>query len=455
MEAGSILIVDDEKNIRRTLSMILRGEGYEVLQAQSAEEGLRLLSGREFDVVMLDVQLPGISGLEALRQVKESDSGADVIMMSGHASLANAVEATRLGAFDFFEKPLDRERVLLTLRNCMERRNLVLRVEELADKGGVWDMVGESAVMNKIRREIELVAPTKGRVLITGESGVGKELVARAIHALSDRKDRPFVKVNCAAIPTELIESELFGHERGSFSGATQRKRGQFELADKGTLFLDEIGDMSLSAQAKVLRVLQSGELFRVGSERSLNVNVRVIAATNKDLEKEAEEGTFRADLYFRLNVVPIYVPPLRERLTDVPLLVEGFLKDLAEEYNMRRKTAAPEVLNALAQYTWPGNIRELRNICERLIIMSGDPITLGDLPEYVIPKREPVAAQTAAVPAGSMSLKDFRNITERNYIESTLRAYGWNVSKTAEVLGVERTNLHKKIKKFDIKRDE
>ncbi|OIP32280.1 MAG: Fis family transcriptional regulator [Deltaproteobacteria bacterium CG2_30_63_29] len=455
MSGGKVLIVDDEKNIRRTLSMVLEGEDYDVLQAQTAEEGLRLLEGRQFDVVLLDVQLPGINGLEMLRRIRESDNEVDVIMMSGHASLANAVEATRLGAFDFFEKPLDRERVLLTLRNCLARRNLALRVQELQDKGGIFEMIGESSAMKQLRREIEKVGPTKGRVLITGESGVGKELVARAVHAISERSSRAFVKVNCAAIPAELIESELFGHERGSFSGATQRKRGKFEIADQGTIFLDEIGDMSLSAQAKVLRILQNGEMSRVGSERPLSVDVRVIAATNKDLQSAVQAQTFRDDLFYRLNVVPIYVPPLRERLADVPLLLNAFLSELSKEYGNRKKDITQEVVEALTNYNWPGNIRELRNLCERLIIMGADPIGLGDLPEYITPSREASSEHMSAIPAGSMSLRDFRHATERSYIESTLRAYGWNVSKTSEVLGVERTNLHKKIKKYDIDRDD
>jgi len=453
--AGTILVVDDEKNIRRTLTMVLRGEDYDVLQAATAEEGLRLFASQPFDVVLLDVNLPGISGIEMLRRIKETDSTTEVVMMSGDASLNDAVEATRLGAFDFFAKPLDRERILVTMRNCIERRNLALRVQELQDEDDAWEMLGESTAMNNLRSQIEKVGPTRGRVLITGESGVGKELVARAIHKLSERSGKAFVKVNCAAIPTELIESELFGHEKGSFSGATQRKRGQFEIADGGTIFLDEIGDMSASAQAKVLRTLQSGELYRVGSERPLTVDVRVIAATNKDLEEEVERGTFRQDLFFRLNVVPLHVPPLRERLDDVPMLVQAFIGEFAEDYGMQPKSITPEVMEALSGYEWPGNVRELRNMCERLMIMGSDPITLGDLPEYITPTQSIAETQMAGVAPGSISLREFRKVTERAYIEASLRAYGWNVSQTARELGVERTNLHKKIKKYDIEREE
>ncbi len=452
---ASVLVVDDEKNIRRTLAMVLQGEDYEVLQAQSAEEGLRLLKGRPFDVVILDVQLPGISGVEMLRQIKSTDSQAEVIMMSGHASLTDAVEATRLGAFDFLEKPIERERLLVTLRNSLERRTLSLKVQELQESGNAYEMLGDSQAMKRLRREIDMVAPTKGRVLILGESGVGKELVARAVHALSERAAKPFVKVNCAAIPSELIESELFGHEKGSFSGAVQRKKGQFEIADGGTIFLDEIGDMSASAQAKVLRVLQSGEVCRVGGERYMVVDVRVIAATNKNLREEVDAGRFRQDLYFRLEVVPIMVPPLRERLDDVPLLVNAFIGQISQEYGRKVKAISPEAMDALCHYHYPGNIRELRNLCERLVIMASDPVSVTDLPDYVSPRLEPSMSQAANVAAGSMNLRDFRLATERAYIESTLRAYGWNVSKTAEVLGVERTNLHKKIKRYDLDREE
>jgi two-component system nitrogen regulation response regulator NtrX len=461
---GSILVVDDEKNIRRTLNLVLDGEGYDVEQAQSGEEALRVVEPQRFDVVLLDVQMPGINGLETLKRLKEAEPALEVIMMSGHATLADAVEATRLGAFDFLEKPLDRDRVLITVRNCMARRQLSIRVQAMAQQENPFDMVGQSPGMQHLQREIEKVAPTRGRVLITGESGVGKELVARAIHKMSERREKPFVRVNCAAIPQDLIESELFGHERGAFSGASQRKRGQFEIADGGTILLDEIGDMSLDAQAKVLRVLENREMYRVGSERPMTVDVRVLAATNKDLEEEVKAGRFRQDLFFRLNVVPIEVPPLRERQVDIPLLAGAFLGEFCHEYGIRpAKQLSADAVAALQAYGWPGNIRELRNLCERLVIMGGQHIQLADLPESIAPNKTASvivnastgAAQFAAqVPVGSLNLKAFRHEVERTYIESTLRAFHWNVSKTAEVLGVERTNLHKKIKKYGIDRE-
>jgi two-component system nitrogen regulation response regulator NtrX len=473
--SGSVLVVDDEKNIRRTLNLVLEGEGYEVEQAQSGEDALKMFEAHRFDAVMLDVQMPGINGLETLRKIKEAEHDVEVVMMSGHATLADAVEATQLGAFDFLEKPLDRDRVLITLRNCMARRQLTIRVQALSgQKGDPFDMIGQSPGMQHLVREIEKVAPTRGRVLITGESGVGKELVARAIHRMSERRDKTFVRVNCAAIPHDLIESELFGHERGSFSGASQRKRGQFEIADGGTILLDEIGDMSLDAQAKVLRVLENKEMHRVGSERPMTVDVRVLAATNKNLEDEVKAGRFRQDLFFRLNVVPIHVPPLRERGEDVPLLVGAFLAEFCHEYGIRPvKQVAADAMAALQAYAWPGNIRELKNLCERLVIMGSQTIHLNDLPESIAPRSAALGAgvpQSGAsfgssvvagsiraalnIPTGSMSLKAFRHEVERAYITSTLKAHNWNVSKTAEVLGVERTNLHKKIKKYGIDRE-
>ena len=321
-----ILICDDEKNIRRTLVMVLEGEGYSTQVAASAEEALVLLNDIVFDVVLMDVKLPGMDGIDALRHIKASDSSAEVIMISGHASLSDAVEATRLGAFDFLEKPIGRERVLITVRNALERSALKARVRDLSERDDPLGIVGDSAAMRSMYSEIEKVARTKARVLVTGESGSGKELVARAVHNLSPRRDGPFIKVNCAAIPADLIESELFGHEKGAFTGAAKSRRGQFELANKGTILLDEIGDMSASAQAKVLRVIQHGEITRVGGEMPARVDVRIVAATNKDLPAEIEAGRFREDLYFRLNVVPVKVPPLRERSDDIPLLLEAFL---------------------------------------------------------------------------------------------------------------------------------
>lgn len=449
-----ILICDDEKNIRRTLAMVLRGEGHDVQASASAEEALVRLAEACCDVVLLDMQLPGMNGLEALRRIKEADSDVEVIMVSGHASVQDAVEATRLGAFDFIEKPIDRQRLLITVDNAFERHALRERVKALTERDSTTRIIGDSVAMHHLLNEVEKVAKTKARVLITGESGSGKELIARAIHDLSPRASRPFIKVNCAAIPADLIESELFGHEKGAYTGALKARRGQFELAHTGTLLLDEIGDMSLSAQAKVLRVLQTGELTKVGGETPTQVDVRVVAATNKDLIKETEEGRFREDLYFRLNVVPLVAIPLREHSKDIPLLVESFLNFFSEEHDLPRKSITPEALELLQGYRWPGNVRELRNIVERLLIMGHDPIEVGDLPAELLPARETIAGPTS-LPPGLHTLKAFREISERGYIKSTLRANDWNVSRTAERLGVERTNLHKKIKQYAIARDD
>ncbi len=450
-----IFVIDDEKNIRRTLKMVVEGEGYECEQAGSGEEGLTLLrQAGGAEVVFLDVMMPGMGGLEALRRIKELDADTEVVMISGHASLADAVEATRLGAFDFLEKPLDRERLLITLRNALAKRALHLKVQEFVGQDDPYDMIGETGAMRALRREIEKVAPSKGRVLVQGESGTGKELVARAVHRLSPRASKAFIKVNCAAIPTELIESELFGHEKGSFSGAVSRKRGKFELADKGTLFLDEIGDMSLSAQAKVLRALQTGEVTRVGSEQIFHVDVRVVAATNKDLREEIKAGNFREDLYFRLNVVPLVTPPLRERAGDIPLLVESFIAEFCDENGARRKQITAEAMAALKSHPWPGNVRELKNVCERLVIMGGDPISPVDIPDDIAANRA-ISTAPVGVEPGSVTLRDYKELAEREYVASTLLAFGWNVTRAAEALGIERTNLHKKIKSLGIDRDD
>ncbi|MBI3072816.1 MAG: sigma-54-dependent Fis family transcriptional regulator [Deltaproteobacteria bacterium] len=448
----TVFIVDDEVNIRRTLRMVLEGEGYRVNDAGAAEALLDAMKTEIPDLVILDVALPGMRGTDALEKIRALDGEIPVIMISGHASLSDAVAATRLGAFDFFEKPLDRERVLVSVRNALEKRVLKAEVKVLHEKiDARFEMIGESDEIRRVFGEIEKVAPTKGRVLITGESGTGKELIARAIHRLSTRANGPFVKVNCAAIPSELIESELFGHERGSFTGATQRKRGQFEVAHEGTIFLDEIGDMGLSAQAKVLRVLQQGELTRVGSEELVKVDVRVLAATNKDLERAVTGGTFREDLYFRLNVVPIHAPPLRDRTSDIAVLVGSFVREFCEENGFKVKSVDPAVLERLEQYPWPGNVREIKNLIERLVIMSNETIVPSDLPDYI--KATPIAAPDVSTFAGQ-SLKDFKDRMERDYILHTLRDVGWNISRAASVLGIERTNLHKKIRAHNISRE-
>jgi DNA-binding NtrC family response regulator len=471
---ATVLVVDDEKNIRRTLRMVLEGAGFEVLDAPDAEEGLALLAKEDVDLAILDVRLPGMSGIEALEQLRNRPETRTlpVLMISGHASVAEAVSAVQMGATDFFEKPLDRDRVLVTVRNALQTSQLEREVERLrADAEQRYEMIGESPAMKKLFAELEKVAPTKGRVLITGESGTGKELIARALHRLSPRAESPFIKVNCAAIPAELIESELFGYERGAFTGAQGRKKGMFELADAGTLFLDEIGDMSLNAQAKVLRALQSGEISRVGGERTVAVDVRVLAATNKDLETAVATGEFREDLYFRLNVVPLRTPSLRERPEDVPLLAQAFLRDFCRENGIRNKSMEPEVLQELARRPWPGNVRELKNVVERMVILGGDRISMVDLPDAgrlgatdrasapggpssVPPVGSPSALPSAEIDGTKMSLRDYREQAERLYILATLDACGWNISKAASELGVERTNLHKKMRGYGIKRE-
>jgi DNA-binding NtrC family response regulator len=393
-------------------------------------------------------------------------------MISGHATIEDAVQATRSGAFDFLEKPLDRSRIVVTVRNAIEQRRMALEVNRLrARVDSRYQMLGESAVLQSIRRQIAKVAPTRSRVLITGQSGTGKELIARAIHQNSGAKDGEFVKVNCAAIPPELIESELFGHERGAFTGAIARKRGLFEVADGGTLFLDEIGDMSASAQAKVLRVLQTGEFVRVGGERTLTTDCRVIAATNRDLEHAVRAGEFREDLYFRLNVVPIRSPELRERLDDLPLLVEAFVRECCEENGFRTKRVRPEVIDRLRQYDWPGNIRELRNIVERLVIMGDAEIAEQDLPGHLSGPRAPGPMPRLAAgvgggtsPAGGAALdrlhhagktlREFREQAECEFIRARLEELDWNISRTAQALGIERTNLHKKLRALGIARN-
>ena len=462
---ATILVVDDEKNIRRTLRMVLEGSGFNTLEASSAEECLETLESNEVDLLILDIRLPKMSGIEALEKIRSEPETRKlpVLMVSGHASVAEAVQAVQLGATDFFEKPLDRDRILVTVRNALQTWQLRREVEQLrADVEHRYEMIGESPVMRSLFAQLEKVAPTNGRVLISGESGTGKELVARAIHRLSPRADKAFVKVNCAAIPAELIESELFGYERGAFTGSQGRKKGMFELANGGTLLLDEIGDMSASAKAKVLRALQSGEISRVGGEKAIAVDVRVLAATNKDLELEVKEGRFREDLYFRLNVVPIVSPPLRERKSDIILLSRGLLREFSAESGLREKPIDDEVLEALAERPWPGNVRELRNVVERMAILSGDRITLDDLPEEgVLSEVRRESAPPSDLPATfdeageRLTLRDYRSRAEKDYILQTLDEVGWNISRAATILGVERTNLHKKMRSYGIRRDE
>jgi two-component system nitrogen regulation response regulator NtrX len=476
----TVLVVDDEKNIRRTLQLVLEGEGYRVLVSETAEQGLGMLANPEMpvDLALLDIKLPDMSGLEALERIKRDEATRDipVLVISGHATVNDAVQAIKLGASDFFEKPLERERVLVSVRNALEAAHAKRALAEVSrQQSEKYEMIGRAAPILRLFHDIEKVAPTKAGVLITGESGTGKELISRAIHRLSPRMDGPFVKVNCAAIPRELIESELFGHERGAFTGAQAKKRGFFEQAHGGTLFLDEIGDMDLVAQAKVLRALQSGEVSRVGSEHVMHVDVRVLAATNKDLSKEVERGTFRDDLFFRLNVFPIRSPSLRERVEDIPLLARAFMEAFSRENGTKPKPIDEGVIHALVARKWPGNVRELKNVVERMAILSGDRVTIADLPEdpHESPfgEEEPGESQApdpddepsadvsptghSLPPNNYLTLREFRDQSERNYIVDTLKMTGWNISRTAIVLGVERTNLHKKIRTYQIKRGE
>ncbi len=452
---GTILVIDDEKNIRRTLTLVLEGEGFDVIDADCAEAGLAVLTRRQVDAVMLDVCMPGMDGLAALKIILSEDAELPVVMISGHASINDAVEATRLGAFDFLEKPLGRERVLLTIRNCLRARRKTDEIAALRLGGAAVgsEILGEAAAILALKKQISRVAPTRGRVLITGESGTGKELIARAIHQASDRKAQPFIKVNCAAIPDELIESTLFGHEKGAFTSAVGKRRGHFELAHNGTLFLDEIGDMSLAAQAKVLRVLQSGEMSRVGGERTITVDARVIAATNKDLETACREGTFREDLFFRLNVVPLLSPPLRARRDDVPTLAVHFLAEICRENGFANKRFHSAVIKRLSGHEWPGNVRELRNMVERLAILSDIEIIEADLPSGFGGGGGRLFGTAGSELFETGSLRAFREAAERAFVEARLEANAWNISRTAGSLGLERTNLHKKMKALGIQR--
>ena len=453
----TVLVVDDEANIRRALRMVLDPEGYVVVEAESAEKALEVLAAEPVDLAIFDIKLPGMDGLTLLSRARELWRDLPVIVISGHADTSDVVDAVKRGAADFFPKPVDRDRVLVSVRNALSRRTLEEKVQSLSarERRFADEMLGESGAMRKLREDIAKVAPTSGRVLILGESGTGKELIAAELHRLSRRASGPFVKVNCAAIPAELIESELFGHEKGSFSGAAARRRGQFEVAHGGTLFLDEIGDMSPSAQAKVLRALQTGEITRVGSEKAIQVDVRIVAATNKDLEAEVREGTFREDLYFRLAVVPVRAPALRERLDDVPLLAERFFQLAVRENGLRPKPVEPDVYEKLKAHRWPGNVRELRNLCERMVIMSGDRITAADVPDGVGPRAAPPPASGAADLSryGEVPLKELRDLVERDYILKKLEEHDWNITQAAQALGVERTNLHKKIKQHGLSR--
>ena len=463
-----VLVVDDEKGIREALQQLLEYEKIEVQACASGGEALQRYPEFRPHLVLLDVKMQGMDGLETLRKLRELDPHAQVVMISGHGSIQTAVEATQLGAYDFLEKPLDTDRILLTLRNALQHVDLASENVRLkAEVHAQYEIVGSSRGVKQVIERIEKVAPTGARVLIMGENGTGKELVARAIHALSPRARGPFVEVNCAAIPTELIESELFGHVKGSFTGAFADRAGKFELADGGTLFLDEIGDMSLSAQAKVLRALEEGVISRVGSGKSLQVDVRVVAATNKDLKAEIAAGRFREDLLYRLNVVPIDVPPLRARRADVPQLVEHFAGQVGRSGGLPPKRFEPEAVQRLAARDWPGNIRELRNAIERLFILApGALVTADDVDRIVgLGSLEGPGGAGGAGSGGAADLsgapwlrtttfEEFKQVAERTYILAKLKEHDWNVSETARTLEMPRSNLYKKIERYGLARE-
>ena len=447
----SILIVDDEGGIRESLSAVLRDEGYVADSVDSAEAGLDWLGSKRCDVVMLDVWLPGMDGLEALEKIQELEDPPRVIMISGHGTIETAVRATKLGAFDFVEKPLSIDKALLTLRHALDQQELAVENRSLRNEiHGRYQIIGDSVPMKALRQQLALAAPTNGRVLVYGESGVGKELVAHALHHLSLRSERRFVEVNCAAIPEELIESELFGHLKGSFTGAIEDKTGKFEEANGGTLFLDEIGDMSLRTQSKVLRVVEEQRFTPLGAAGSLTVDVRVVTATNKNLNEEIQKGNFREDLFYRLNVIPFFVPPLREHSEDIPALAGHFLAEFAHAYGRRPKRLAEQALEALLEYRWPGNVRELRNLIERLVIMvQGERIERRHLPPALQHDRGRSKGESAG--GGFFSLQDARAAYERDYILRKLEENRGNISRTAESLGLERSHLYRKMKSLGI----
>jgi two-component system nitrogen regulation response regulator NtrX len=440
-----VLIVDDEGSIRESLSEIFKDEGYYVLTSSSGEEAIETVKEQSPDLIFLDIWLSGIDGIQTLEEIKGLKPDLPIIMISGHGNIELAVKATRIGAYDFLEKPLSLERVLLAAKRALEKQALETEYKALKqDLTKKFRLIGSSQKMTVLKEQIDMAAQSNSRVLITGESGSGKELVARFLHENSKRAGKPFIEVNCAAIPQELIESELFGHEKGSFTGAFERKKGKFELADEGTLFLDEVGDMSLSAQSKVLRVIETQEFQRVGGSRNIKVDVRIIVATNKDLREEMKKGNFREDLLYRLDVIPIIVPPLRERKDDIPSLVEYFLEYFSSEYGQKLKKITPEAIKMLETYDWPGNIRELRNVIERLVIMTP--------PDTINAKNLVVAEPTKEDYFAFTTLREARDAFEKTFITKKLEENNWNISKTAEILQIERSNLHKKIKAYNIK---
>ena len=474
--ASRILVIDDEAAIRDSLKMILEYEDYEFIGASSGPDGIAAVQRDRPDLVLLDIKMPGTDGMEVLRTLHARDPLLPIVTISGHGTTATAVKATKAGAIDFLDKPLSSERVLVTLRNALQQS--ALRSENRAftlTMESRYEIVGSSPVLGQVLEAVTRAAPTNATVLLLGESGVGKELVARALHRNSARAGQRFIQVNCAAIPEDLIESELFGHERGSFTGATEKQIGKFEQADRGTIFLDEVGDMSPKTQAKVLRVLQEQEVERLGSARTIKVDVRVIAATNNDLEEAIARGEFREDLFFRLNVIPIVVPPLRARPEDIPALVQHFARRTSEEHNLKPKRFDPRAMETLQRYRWRGNIRELRNTIERVMIMSpGDLVRVEDLPSEVraeMPSALPgtdaaalagpgggasggLVAASEGDPSGASTLREFKDASERAYLVLKLREHRWNISKTAEVIDTPRSNLYKKLEQYGIKQE-
>ena len=449
----SVLIIDDEKEICESIKMILEYEDYNVDYAVKASEGLNKLEAIPFSALLLDIQMPEMNGFEVLKKIKESSNKVSIIIISAHGSVENAIKATRLGAFDFIEKPIDRDKLLISIRNAVEQSNLLLENEDIKKNYlGDGKILGKSKAIHQILELIDKVAPLDTRVMITGENGTGKELVARAIHSKSNRKDKPFIEVNCAAIPNELIESELFGHEKGSFTGAVQQRIGKFELANKGIIFLDEVGDMSQQAQAKVLRAIEDSKIERVGGTKTIDVDVRIISATNKNLNEEIEKGNFREDLFHRLNVIPFNIPPLKERQEDIPILAESFAADITAKHKKPPVKFSEEAMKLLQAQKWSGNVRELRNFVERVII--------------IIDKREIEKKDIEQLfPGGKSSMKDilsesnsfqeFKEKAERAFIIKQLNANDWNISKTAEVLDIQRSHLYNKMKKYEIEREE
>ena len=450
---NSILIIDDEKEICESVKMILEYEDYDVSYSTSANEGMTKLSNKNFSALLLDIQMPEMSGFEVIKKVKSRYPNLSVVIISAHGSLENAIKATKLGAFDFIEKPIDREKLLISIRNAAEQTNLLNENTEIKKSLiGDEEILGRSKSIQNIQEIIDKVGPLDTRVLITGDNGTGKELVARALHNKSSRKDKPFIEVNCAAIPNELIESELFGHEKGSFTGASQQRIGKFELANKGTIFLDEIGDMSLQAQAKVLRAIEDNKIERVGSGKKIEIDVRILSATNKDLKAEIEKGNFREDLYHRLNVIPIHIPPLKDRTEDIPILVEHFSKDITSKHKKLPVKFDDDALKLLQNQQWSGNVRELRNMIERIIIIIDKrQITKKDI-EFLFSLGK---SDVGDLISDSNSFQEFKEKAEKAFILKQLKNNDWNISKTAEVLEIQRSHLYNKMKKYGIEKGE